>query len=122
MELKATDFRVALVAKRQGDHHGGKPDYWVYAGSQLVGRMYLTHLTGSSDNWFWGINGLTVDLSVGAVMHGHASGLNDAKAKLRAGFDEWLGVGAGDAEGPGLNIRRSPPNSRQCSRFRKREN
>ena len=70
MELKATDFRVALVAKRQEDLHGGKPDYFVYAGSQLFGRIYQTHLTGSSDNWFWGINGLTVDLSVGAVITG----------------------------------------------------
>ena len=65
---------VALVAKRQEGLHGGKPDYFVYAGSQLVGRIYQTHLKGSSENWFWGINGLTVDVTVGAVMQGHASG------------------------------------------------
>ena len=50
---------IRLVAKRQDDLPGGKPDYLVYAGSQLVGRIYQTHLTGSSETWFWGINGLT---------------------------------------------------------------
>ena len=80
---------VGLVAKRQEDLHGGKPDFFVYARSQLVGRIYQTHLTGTSATWFWGINGLMVDVTVGAAMHGHASDFEDAKAKLRGAFERW---------------------------------
>ncbi len=29
-------------------------------------------------------------MSIGAVMHGHATGIEDAKAKLRAAFEKWL--------------------------------
>jgi hypothetical protein len=82
--------RIELVARRQPDLHGGHPDYFVVAGEQHVGRIYQTHLSSTSDNWWWGINGLTVDLSIGAVMHGHAASLEDALPKLRAAFDLWL--------------------------------
>jgi hypothetical protein len=63
-------MRIDLVAKRQEELHSGKADYHVYAGAQLVGRIYQTHLTGSSENWFWSVNGLMVDRTVGAVMQG----------------------------------------------------
>jgi hypothetical protein len=53
-----------------------------------VGRIYQTYLTGSSENWFCGVNGITVDVTLGAVMQG-CSNL-DAKHKLRAAFDRWL--------------------------------
>ena len=79
---------IDLVPHRQDDLHGGRPDYFVYAGAQLVGRIYQSHLSGTS--WFWGVNGLTVDMTVGAVMQGHAKDLPDAKAKLRTAFDRWL--------------------------------
>ena len=68
----------------------GYPDFHVYAGSQLVGRIYQTLFTGTSQGWSWGVNALTVDLSVGAVMHGYAADLLDAKTKLRAAFDRWI--------------------------------
>ena len=108
--------RVGLVAKRQKELHGGKPDYFVYAGSQLVGRIYQTHMTGSSENWFWGVNSLTVDVTVGAVMHGHASDLLDAKAKLRTAFNRWIewaeAMPRDDLKNPnqskGRNIRDAP--------------
>ena len=50
----------------------------VYAGQQLVGRIYHTHFVKTANSWFWGINSLTVDLSVGAVMSGFARDLLDA--------------------------------------------
>jgi hypothetical protein len=81
---------IKLVAKRQEDLHNGHPDYQVYAGSQMVGRIYQTHLTATRDQWFWGVNAVTFDTSVGAVMHGNAAGLDDAKTKLRAAFERWL--------------------------------
>ena len=62
----------------------------VYAGQQLVGRIYHTHFVKTANGWFWGINSVTVDLSVGAVMSGFARDLLDAKAQLRAAFDRWL--------------------------------
>lgn len=79
---------IELVAKRQDDLQQGKPDYLVYAGEQLVGRMY--RMNPFDETWFWGVNGVTVDMSVGAVMHGYANGIDDAKAKLRVAFDRWL--------------------------------
>jgi hypothetical protein len=75
-----------LIAKRQKDLQGGWPDYAVYAGEQLAGRIYQMH----DKSWFWGVNALTVDMTVGAVMHGYATGLDEAKAKLRAAFERWL--------------------------------
>ena len=47
----------------------------------------------SDEDWFWGVNGLTVDMTVGAVIHGYTSGIDDAKAKLRAAFDMWTSQG-----------------------------
>jgi hypothetical protein len=80
---------IDLIPRRQEDLHGNRPDYLVYAGAQLVGRIYQTHLSGLGASWFWGVNGLTVDMTVGATMHGHAADLQDAKAKLRTAFDRW---------------------------------
>jgi hypothetical protein len=82
--------RIELVARRQPDLQSGHPDYFVYAGEQCVGRIYQTHLSSTSENWFWGVNGLTVDSTIGAVMQGHATSFDDAKAKLRTAFDRWL--------------------------------
>ena len=82
--------RIELVARRQEDLHQGFPDYHVYAGNQLVGRIYQTHFNSTSGGWFWGVNALMADLSVGAVMHGYAADLSDAKAKLRAAFHRWI--------------------------------
>src|SRR5215207_1476440 len=82
--------RIDLVARRQEDLSQCYPYFHVYAGNQLVGRIYQTHFTGLSQGWFWGINGLTVDLSIGAVMHGYAAGFSEAKTKLRAAFNSWV--------------------------------
>lgn len=82
--------RIELIARRQPDLHGGHPDYYVYAGEQRVGRIYQTHFTGAADQWWWGVNGLTVDVTVGAVMQGYATGLDNAKRQLREAFDQWL--------------------------------
>ena len=81
---------IELVPQRQDDLQGGRPDYFIFAGAQLVGRIYQSYLSGLGASWFWGVNGLTVDMTVGAVMHGHATDLQDAKAKLRTAFDRWL--------------------------------
>lgn len=77
---------IQLVAKRQGDLRGDRPDYSVYAGEQLVGRIYQMH----NERWFWGVNAVTFDMSVGSPMHGFARDLDDAKARLRAAFGRWL--------------------------------
>jgi len=82
--------RIELVARRQEDLRQGHLDSHVCAGQQLVGRIYHTHFVKTANSWFWGINSLTVDLSVGAVMSGFARDLLDAKAQLRAAFDRWL--------------------------------
>ena len=82
--------RIELVARRQEDLHQSHLDFHVYAGQQLVGRIYHTHFVKTANSWFWGINSVTVDLSVGAVMSGFARDLLDAKVQLRMAFDRWL--------------------------------
>ena len=47
-----------------------------------------------------GVNAITFDMSLGAVMHGYAKDLDDAKAKLRMAFDEWLLWGQTLADDP----------------------
>ena len=34
-------------------------------------------------------------MSIGTVMHAYATGLDDAKAKVKASFDKWLVWGQG---------------------------
>ena len=46
---------IELIARRKEDLHNGHPDYYVYAGTQLVGRIYRTHLNATADQWFWGV-------------------------------------------------------------------
>ncbi|WP_068018928.1 hypothetical protein [Rhodoplanes sp. Z2-YC6860] len=75
--------------QRQDDLHGGRPDYHIYAGEQMVGRIYKTMMAGNTEAWFWGVNGLTADLSIGP-MYGHTETLEEARAKLRETFDRWL--------------------------------
>ncbi len=67
---RSMNNHIELVLRRQEDLHDNRPDYSVYAGAQLVGRIYPTHFTGV---WFWGVNGLTVDSTVEANMQGHAT-------------------------------------------------
>jgi len=86
---------ITLIARRQEDLHNRHPDYYVYAGTQLVGRIYRTHLNATADQWFWGVNSVTFGMSIGTVMHGYATGLDDAKTKVRAAFDKWLVWGQG---------------------------
>jgi len=61
--------KIVRLAKRQEDLRGGKPDFFVYAGSQLVGRIYQNHLTGIIRNLVLGYQWATVDVTIGA---GHA--------------------------------------------------
>jgi hypothetical protein len=55
----------------------------VYAGEQLVGRIYCKLRRSDVEQWFWGVNALTVDRTIGIAMHGYATDLDDAKDKLR---------------------------------------
>lgn len=95
--------RIDLIAKRREDLDGGRPDYAVYAGEQLVGRIYQSH----NDGWLWSINTVLTDARIGGVLQGYASDLPTAKSHLRAGFDAWLAwalrVPASDPKFPALD-------------------
>jgi hypothetical protein len=83
--------RIALKAKREADLSSGHPDYSVWAGEQRVGRIYQKHAVGSHQYWFWGINEVTCDLTVGVPTYGaDATSFEDARAKFRVAFDCWL--------------------------------
>jgi hypothetical protein len=75
------------VARRQ-KLDDGRQSYLVYAGAQLVGRMYRCH--GVQELWFWGVNAVTLDATVAQSMHGFADDLAEAKEKLRTAFDSWM--------------------------------
>jgi hypothetical protein len=82
--------RIELIARRQEDRHNGHPDYHVY-GRQPARRPHLSDTpTATRDQWFWSVNAVTLDMTVGHVIHGYATGLDDAKAKLRAAFERWM--------------------------------
>jgi hypothetical protein len=79
-----------LTTKRQEDLQGGRPDYHVYAGSRLVGRIYQnTRSLFGSEIWFWGVQGIFTSIETGQ-MHGSAESFEEAKSKLRTAFDLWL--------------------------------
>ena len=78
--------RVRLVARRMSDLDRAYPDYGVYAGPQLVGRIYQTR----SEQWNWAINSITVDATVGCRMSGYAASMPEAQAALLPAFNRWL--------------------------------
>ena len=58
---------IELIARRRQDLEGGYPDYHVYAGEQLVGRIHQCHSTASREHWFWGI-GVPTQIRAGELL------------------------------------------------------
>jgi hypothetical protein len=81
---------IELRPVRQEDLQGGHPDYHIYAGTQLVGRIYRHVMLSDRQQWFWGVNAVLLDATIGRPMHGYATDLDDAKHKVRQAFDAWL--------------------------------
>ena len=81
---------MKTVELRHDDLQGGHPDYYVYAGTQLVGRIYLHIQMADKQKWFWGVNAVLHDSTIGRPMHGYADDLDDAKDRVREAFDAWL--------------------------------
>lgn len=77
---------VELVARRQPDLDQGYADYHVYAGSQIVGRIYQA----TPAQWCWALNSLMIDSTAGAGMSGYAASMEEARQMLRPAFDRWL--------------------------------
>lgn len=77
---------VELVARRQPDLDQGYPDYQVYAGAQIVGRIYQS----SPTQWCWAINSVMIDSTAGGGMSGYAANMEEAQRRLRPAFDRWL--------------------------------
>lgn len=77
---------VQLIPRRQPDLQQGFRDYHIYAGEQRVGRIYQTHKTG----WWWGINSVMLDMTVGVVLQGYVGTQQEAQKNLRTAFDVWL--------------------------------
>jgi hypothetical protein len=74
--------------RRQTDLDQGYADYHVYAGSQIVGRIYQQ--ARSPDQWRWAINSVMIDGTAGAGMAGYAESMEEAQRLLRPAFDRWL--------------------------------
>jgi len=77
---------VELLARRQPDLTQGYSDYHVYAGAQIVGRIYQA----GPEQWCWAINSVMIDSTAGAGMAGYAESLQEAQRLLRPAFDRWL--------------------------------
>ena len=81
---------IELVAKRQEDLQGDRPDYHVRAGSRLAGRIHQnTKTLFGSEIWSWGVQGIVTSMEAGQ-MHGSAESFEEAKTRLRTAFDLWL--------------------------------
>ena len=79
---------VELVARRQPDLDQDFANYHVFAGGQIVGRIYLQ--ARSPDQWRWAINSVMIDSTAGAGMAGYAESMEDAQRMLRLAFERWL--------------------------------
>ena len=66
------------------------PDYDIFAAEQLVGRIRQLHQTTQAETWWWGLNTITFDSTLGAPMKGYAESLPKAQEAFRAAFDRWL--------------------------------
>jgi hypothetical protein len=95
--------RIEPTAKREADLSSGHPDYSIWAGEQRIGRIYQQHALGC-EQWFWGLNTVTLDTTVGVGTHGTADSFDDAKIKFRFAFDHWhdwaLALPRGDMKYP----------------------
>jgi hypothetical protein len=98
-----TVARIELKARREPDLSSGHPDYSVWAGEQRIGRIYQQRSLGY-EQWFWGLNTVTLDTTVGVGTHGTADSFDDAKIKFRFAFDHWhdwaLAMPRGDMKYP----------------------
>src|SRR5690349_194374 len=82
----ALTLDIVMVPRRQPDLREGRPDYHVYAGEQLVGRVYES----SPGVWFWALNAILYDSTVDWPMKGHVPSMYDARRCMRQAFDVWL--------------------------------
>lgn len=83
MRTGAPAERIELVSRREPETVvGGGPDYLIYAGDRLVGRIYQR-----AEQWFCGVQGIFTSMKIGQL-HGLAKSL--AKQRLRSAFDVWL--------------------------------
>ena len=81
---------IELLAPRQEDLQARYPDYLIYAGERLVGRIYCqVGGMGRTEQWYWGVQGAFTSMEIGPL-HGHAPSFDHAKAQLRTAFDLWL--------------------------------
>jgi hypothetical protein len=80
--------RIELIAKL--DHSRDRPDYGIFAGPQLVGRIYQHYQASKSESWWWGLNTITFDSTVGDPMTGYTDSLPKAQAAFREAFDRYL--------------------------------
>lgn len=79
---------IELRLERLEDLHNGGRDYDVYAGKLVVGRIY-EHMRFGKDEWFWGLNRVSIGSEIGEF-YGTGVGFDGAKTALRNAFDRWL--------------------------------
>jgi hypothetical protein len=79
---------IDLVARR--NHTRDKPDYDIFAGEQLVGRIYLMHVTSKAESWWWGLHTICFDSTTRGTMKGYTDSFEKARAEFRVAFDAWL--------------------------------
>ena len=81
---------IDLVAKLNRAH--ARPDYDIFAGDQRVGRVYLMHTTSKSESWWWGLNEVMVDSTIGVPIKGYTDSL--PKAQFSLNVQSMAGMGA----------------------------
>lgn len=79
---------MELIARRVQDHDF--PDFHIFAGEQLVGRIYRYHVTSPVEAWWWGISMICIDATFEHQSKGYTKSFEEARAAFRIAFDQWL--------------------------------
>jgi len=88
---------IELLAPRQEDLQARYPDYLIYAGERLVGRIYCqVGGMGRTEQWYWGVQGAFTSMEIGPL-HGHAPSFDHAKGAAAHGVRSMARLGVGGA-------------------------
>jgi hypothetical protein len=66
-----------------------RPDYTVFTGEWLIGRIYERHGFPDNVRFFWSLHGVVLTQPPSVHTDGTAANLEEAKAQFQKSWDTW---------------------------------